>query len=153
MAENLLTFSNPVFAQFAYYSAISIGKMFAIVPMIVYRRFSTGTFANKEDVLSRDKKGNPTAKVGINESVERGRRNHLNDMENIFPFVLIGFFYVLTKPDLNVATWHFRVFAFSRIVHMLAYQIPIKQPTRALSFGVGMGTMLSMLYQVLTYSA
>jgi glutathione S-transferase len=51
------------------------------------------------------------------------RRNHLNDLENIPPFVLIGLMYTLTDPDEDVAIWHFRIFTASRFLHMIAYQV------------------------------
>ncbi len=55
--------------------------------------------------------------------VERIRRNHLNDIENILPFVVIGLFYVGIDPSPVLALWHFRIFFFSRIFHTIAYQV------------------------------
>ncbi len=57
--------------------------------------------------------------------VERIRRNHLNDLENIVPFVLVGLLYVGTNPDQDVALWHFRIFLASRVLHTLTYQVRI----------------------------
>ena len=37
------------------------------------------------------------------------RRAHLNDLENVIPFVLMSLLYVGTKPDPVTALWHFRV--------------------------------------------
>jgi len=104
-----------------------------------------GIFANEEDARAFGVK-----KVVLdNDSVERVRRNHLNDLENIPTFLLMGLLYVAINPSPNVALWHFRVFAIARIVHTLAYQLRIPQPARGLSFGVGLGVCLSMAYQVL----
>lgn len=61
--------------------------------------------------------------------VERLRRNHLNDIENIVPFVLVGFFYVATNPHRDVAYWHFRVFFLSRVVHTVCYQVWLPHDT------------------------
>ncbi len=61
--------------------------------------------------------------VTTDPDVERIRRNHLNDIENIVPFVLIGFFYVATNPDRDVAIWHFKVFFISRLIHTVCYQV------------------------------
>ncbi len=67
---------------------------------------------------------NKSAIVVTNDpAVERIRRNHLNDIENIIPFVLVGLFYVGTNPDRDVALWHFRVFFISRVLHTLTYQV------------------------------
>ena len=50
-------------------------------------------------------------------------RNHLNDIENIIPYVLVGGLYVLTKPDPTTAMWHFRAFTMARIAHTFVYQV------------------------------
>ncbi|CAD5117965.1 DgyrCDS6707 [Dimorphilus gyrociliatus] len=81
--------------------------------------------------------------------IERVRRNHLNDVENIYLFVLIGFFYVLTQPDLSTATWHFRIFTISRFIHTLVYQLAVKQPARGSAFFVGVLVNVSMAFSIL----
>ena len=37
------------------------------------------------------------------------RKAHLNDLENILPFLLLSVLYVATNPNPTVALWHFRV--------------------------------------------
>ena len=37
------------------------------------------------------------------------RKAHLNDLENVVPFVLLGLLYVATDPKPSVALWHYRV--------------------------------------------
>lgn len=71
-------------------------------------------------------------------------------MENVYPFVLTGFFYILTRPSLDSALLHFRIFTISRFVHMIAYQFALPQPIRATAFTVGVGVIFSMAYRVLT---
>ncbi len=71
---------------------------------------------------------------------------HLNDIENILPFFLIGFVYASTSPALSVALWHFRIFTASRLCHTIAYQLALPQPSRGLAFFVGAGVMLSMAF-------
>ena len=73
-------------------------------------------------------------------------------MENIIPFVLLGLVYVLTNPAMSTALLHFRIFTASRVIHTLAYQIPIPQPSRALSFFVGFFVNVSMVVQILMYA-
>ncbi len=80
--------------------------------------------------------------------VERVRRNHLNDIENIVPFVLVGLFYVGTNPDRDVALWHFRVFFVSRLLHTLTYQLALPQPSRFIACAVGYLATLSMAVRV-----
>jgi uncharacterized MAPEG superfamily protein len=76
-------------------------------------------------------------------------RNHLNDLENIPAFLLLGFIYILTNPAPGVAIWHFRIYAFTRILHTIAYQVPLPQPSRFLAFMPGMIVNLSMAVQIL----
>jgi glutathione S-transferase len=84
------------------------------------RFFLSQVYANEEDLtLAR----NRSVVVTSDPAVERVRRNHLNDIENIVPFVLVGFFYVGTNPDRDVALWHFRIFFISRLVHTICYQV------------------------------
>jgi glutathione S-transferase len=76
-------------------------------------------------------------------------RNHLNDLENVIPFVLFGFLYTMTNPSLGAALLHFRVFTASRILHTISYQLPLRQPFRGLSFIAGFVVTTSMAIQVL----
>ncbi|KAK6292310.1 hypothetical protein J4Q44_G00368940 [Coregonus suidteri] len=86
----------------------------------------------------------------VDPDVERVRRCHQNDLENIIPFVVIGLLYTLTGPDLSTALLHFRVFVGSRLCHTVAYVLPLPQPSRALAWMVGMGATFSMAYRVLS---
>ena len=80
-------------------------------------------FANPEDlVLAKNKSAVVTTS---DPDVERIRRNHLNDLENIVPFVLVGLLYVGTNPDRDVALWHFRIFLASRVLHTITYLVGI----------------------------
>merc|ERR1712018_556219 len=82
--------------------------------------------------------------------VERVRRAHLNDMENILPFFCLGILYIFTNPALSTAVLVFRIFAACRIVHSVVYLLVIPQPARALAFFGGMGCNLFMGYKIVT---
>ena len=78
-------------------------------------------FANPEDLQLGKRKGlQPNFS---DPDVERVRRNHLNDIENIVPFVLIGLAFVACNPSAANALWHFRIFFFARLLHTFAYQV------------------------------
>ena len=47
--------------------------------------------------------------TGLNENVERVRRAHLNDMENILPFFCLGLLYIFTNPAVSTALLVFRL--------------------------------------------
>ncbi|XP_026218871.1 microsomal glutathione S-transferase 1 [Anabas testudineus] len=137
---------NDVFLAFSTYATIVILKMLLMAPLTGYYRITRGAFANEEDVgKSGDKK-----LLRTHPDVERVRRCHQNDIENIIPFVLIGLLYSLTGPDLGTALLHFRVFAASRIFHTISYVGALPQPSRGLSWILGMLVTFSMAYRVLS---
>jgi glutathione S-transferase len=57
--------------------------------------------------------------VKKDEDVERVRRAHLNDLENIPAFLISGLFYVMTNPNVNLALWLFRIAVLARIGHTI----------------------------------
>jgi len=121
--------------------------MMGMGALTTFKRLSKDIYANPEDLsLARNK----SAVVTLNDpDVERVRRNHLNDIENIVPFVLVGLIYVGTNPDRDVALWHFRVFFISRVLHTLTYQLALPQPSRTLCCVVGYLATLSMAARIL----
>ncbi|CAF1122529.1 unnamed protein product [Adineta ricciae] len=141
------TLNNTVFTNFAFYSTASIVKLMSMAALTTMKRFSKDAFANPEDLkLARHQS---TVVTLDDPDVERLRRNHLNDIENIVPFVLVGFFYIATNPHRDVAYWHFRIFLFSRLAHTVCYQMPLPQPGRFLACAIGYLSTLSMALQVL----
>ena len=48
---------------------------------------------------------------------------HLNDLENILPFLVLGLLYVGTGPSFSWARILFRVFTAGRFVHTLVYAV------------------------------
>ncbi|XP_049423101.1 microsomal glutathione S-transferase 1-like [Epinephelus fuscoguttatus] len=137
-----------VFMAFTTYATIVILKMMLMAPMTAYHRITKGAFANEEDVAMKSAEERKKL-LRTDSNVERVRRCHLNDLENVVPFVLVGLLYALTGPDLSTALLHFRVFAGSRIFHTISYVCAFPQPCRGLSFMVGMLVTMSMVYRVL----
>ncbi|XP_041820084.1 microsomal glutathione S-transferase 1-like [Chelmon rostratus] len=138
-----------VFRTFTTYAAIVIVKMMLMGPMTAYYRFTRGSFSNEEDVARKSAEERKKM-LRTHPDVERVRRCHQNDLENIVPFVVVGLLYALTGPELSAALLHFRIFAGSRIFHTIAYICPLPQPSRALSWLTGMGVTLSMAYKILS---
>ena len=90
-------------------------------------------FANIED--TKTLKG---AKVNTNDTeVERVRRAHLNDLENIPIWYIVTFAWLTTGPSAWLATMLIRSFVIARFGHTISYAILAKQPHRALAFFVG----------------
>ncbi|XP_061389402.1 microsomal glutathione S-transferase 1-like [Musca vetustissima] len=132
-ATDLLNLDNDVFRAYIFWSGILVLKILAMAILTGLQRFRTGTFANPEDCLfKRDKV------TYDNPYVERVRRSHLNDLENILPFFIAGLLYVLTDPSAVVAINLYRAMAAVRIIHTLVYAVVVvPQPARFLSFGAG----------------
>ncbi|KAL3048393.1 hypothetical protein OYC64_007046 [Pagothenia borchgrevinki] len=138
-----------VFMAFTTYAVIVVLKMLLMAPLTAFYRITRGAFANEEDVAR--KPAEERKKLLMNHpDVERVRRCHQNDIENIIPFVLVGLLYALTGPVLSVALLHFRIFAGSRICHTIAYLFSLPQPSRGLSWVIGLLVNFSMSYSVLS---
>ncbi|XP_068611266.1 microsomal glutathione S-transferase 1-like isoform X1 [Brachionichthys hirsutus] len=138
-----------LFKAFTTYAMIVILKMMLMALLTVYYRLTRGAFMNEEDVARKPAEERKKL-LRADSNVERVRRCHQNDLENVIPFVLIGLFYSLTGPELSAAVLHFRVFAGSRLFHTVAYVCALPQPCRGLSWMVGLFTTASMAYQVLS---
>jgi len=102
-----LNVDQELFGAFAFYAAIVLVKMLFMSFLTARQRFGTGTFISSEDIVGQEKKG---FKTGVNENVERVRRAHLNDMENILPFFCLGLLYIFTNPALSTAVLVFRLY-------------------------------------------
>ncbi|KAL3870637.1 hypothetical protein ACJMK2_038684 [Sinanodonta woodiana] len=141
------SFDDPLFAQFAFYSGVVLMKTILMSVWTARHRISSNTYASPEDCkFFGDKDLKPKYD---NQNVERVRRCHLNDLENVVPFVLIGVFYVMSNPNPAYALLHFRIFAGARLFHTIAYLAPLPQPSRALAFGAGFLVNVSMAASVI----
>ncbi len=80
-------------------------------------------FANSEDA-GRDK----SKKVAYdNADVERVRRAHRNDLENILVFFVISALYLLTGPAVGTAKNLFRAFVAARYSHTFVYLMGVSE--------------------------
>lgn len=141
-----LTLSNPAFAAYALASAVLVLKMAAMSWLTVYRMLKTSSgFRSPED--ARAGAANPQPKPGQlekNEYVERIRRIHQNDYENIPPFLAIGLVYVATGPAAATAQALFAVYVVSRLLHFGAYVSARSHEVRATFWTIGSLVMLYM---------
>ena len=110
---------------------------------------------NKQVINDEDKKLNAEASVqAIDEgAVARWRRAHLNALENILPFLPMGFLLVWTRPSVAVAGALMGAFTFFRLSHSFCYVKGI-QPWRTASFAIAALSLAAMvvviLYKTLT---
>ncbi|KAG7198183.1 hypothetical protein KM043_005597 [Ampulex compressa] len=122
---------------FGFWGSVLILKVMAMVALTGRQRFGKKVFANVEDLMI-EKKGKV---VYDDPDVERVRRAHLNDLENIIPWFLITYLWLTTGPSVWLARILFQTFTFARLIHTLVYAIFPQQPLRAISFFVGFGVM------------
>jgi uncharacterized MAPEG superfamily protein len=87
--------------------------------------------------------------LGLNDYVERSRRIHRNDLENILPFLACGLLYVATGPSVVLANIMFFVFVGVRLAHTAAYITGQRHELRATFFSVGSIVVMVMAVQVL----
>ncbi|XP_012228680.1 microsomal glutathione S-transferase 1 [Linepithema humile] len=125
---------NPELLQaFGFWGSILVLKVLAMSPLTARQRFAKKTFANEEDVPFASK-----AKVSFNDpDVERVRRAHLNDLENIVPWFIITYLWLTTGPSAWLAKILIRTFVLSRISHTISYVVLSQQPMRVIAFFVG----------------
>ncbi|XP_069807261.1 microsomal glutathione S-transferase 1 [Dendropsophus ebraccatus] len=135
-----------VFRAFATYAVIVLVKMMAMSLVTAYYRLTRKVFINPEDAAAHSKGGDPKKYIRTDQDVERVRRCHLNDIENLIPFLGVGLLYALSNPELSAALLHFRIFTASRLLHTVAYLTPLPQPSRALTFVAGYLVTLSMAF-------
>ncbi|XP_069346064.1 microsomal glutathione S-transferase 1 isoform X1 [Eulemur rufifrons] len=154
MADLTQLMENEVFMAFASYATIVLSKMMFMSTATAFYRLTRKVrnlevFVNPEDCASFGRGENAKKYLRTDDKVERVRRAHLNDLENIVPFLGIGLLYSLSGPDLSTALLHFRLFVGARIYHTIAYLTPLPQPNRALGFFIGYGVTFSMAYSLL----
>nr|ADF45336.1 microsomal glutathione-s-transferase [Azumapecten farreri] len=145
-----LSFDNPLFKQFAFYSGVVIVKTMSMSVLTALNRIRKSVYANPEDCAigkAMDKECKPTLS---DPTVERIRRCHLNDLENVIPFFLIGLLYVSSGPDPATALMYFRIFTGCRLLHTVCYMCQVPQPSRALMFGGGLFATMRMAVDVIS---
>ncbi|KAL1117616.1 hypothetical protein AAG570_003931 [Ranatra chinensis] len=134
----LYSSENPVFSGYAFYASILILKMILMSAFTGYTRYKKKAFVNTEDAQI----ANATIK-NTDEDVERIRRAHQNDVENIPIFLVAGLLFVAADPNVVFALMVFRLFTVSRIAHTLVYSVfVVRQPARAVAFGLATSLLL-----------
>ncbi|KAJ8038498.1 Microsomal glutathione S-transferase 1 [Holothuria leucospilota] len=148
-------FSSPQFHAYAKYGTIAILKMMILGPLTATTRRLKGFYSsNPEDYKAFSNLSSHEISAHLTKRdpyIERIRRCHRNDLENIIPFITFGFLYVsVANPSLEACLWRFRVFLAARILHTVCYLVPLPQPSRLLAFAVGWIATVSMGWAILT---
>ncbi len=123
---------NPAMKLFGLTYMILVLKMIAVGYSTSFYRIRDKHFATPEDYELQGLKPKEATHV----DVERTRRAHRNDLENILPYFGVGLFYALSGPSMTTATIFFVGFTVARILHSVFYLMSW-QPWRTIAFGIG----------------
>ncbi|KYQ53245.1 Microsomal glutathione S-transferase 1 [Trachymyrmex zeteki] len=139
---------NPeVLKVFGFWGSILVLKLLAMTPLTARQRIRKNAFANQEDIMHAGK-----GKVVYDDpDVERVRRAHLNDLENILPWFIITYLWLGTGPSPWLAKIFIRTFVLSRIAHTASYIFLQQQPMRAITFFVAFGIIGYQAVKTLMY--
>lgn len=139
--SELLT--NPVMQVYAICAAILVFKMWLTGSATGLLRILRKSYITEEDYRLTG-----SADRGPDPVIERLRRAHANDLENILPFLVVAFLWALTGPTYALAWWLFTGFTVARIAHTGAY-VTALQPWRSLLFEVGNFILLALIVLLL----
>ncbi len=136
--EGLL--ANPAVRLFGLTYLVLVLKMVAVGYATSFYRIRDKTFSTPEDYALQGL----APKVEVNPDVERARRAHQNDLENILPYFGVGLLYALTRPSPTAAWICFGGYAAARILYSIFY-LRAMQPWRTVAFSVAQILLLVML--------
>jgi glutathione S-transferase len=130
VSTQLLT--GPVMGIFVACTTVLVLKMLALQTWTSAIRVQKKVFASPEDYAFQGE----TPKEARDADVERVRRAHRNDMENVLPFLVVGWLYALTGPSVIAAWILFGGFTLARVAHGLLYLRGL-MPHRTIAYVVG----------------
>ena len=134
-----LSLHNPLFATYMIAATLMILKAVGMSWLTVVRMMQVkGGFRSPEDLRKTAMNPAPDAtQLDRNERVERIRRIHLNDLENLPFFLAAGFLFVLTEPSLLLAQTLLYGYVVSRLLHFAAYLSAQTHDLRATLWTIG----------------
>jgi glutathione S-transferase len=134
-----LSLQDPVFATYVIAATLMILKAVSMSWLTVVRMMQEkGGFRSPEDLRRTALNPAPDPQqLERNERVDRIRRIHMNDLENLPFFLAAGFLYVLTGPPLLLAQVLLYGYVLSRLLHFAAYLTAQTHDMRATLWTVG----------------
>jgi glutathione S-transferase len=148
---NLLNMENPVFEVYAIAAAIMVLKVMLQGWMTVFRMLNSNSgLASPEDLQKGLINKDPSPEqLDVNDYVDRSRRMHRNDLENIPAFLAAGLLFVGADPDLWVAQVLMYGFVLARLAHFTAYVTKQTHEIRATFYTIGSMIVIYMAIHVL----
>ena len=141
-----LSMDNPVFVTYAIAASVMVLKIMGQGWVTVYRMIKSDSgLVSPEDLQPGPANRNPRPEqLEPNDYVDRSRRIHRNDLENIPAFLAIGLIFVIAGPSLLFAQIAMYGFVAARLAHTLAYMTKQRHETRAALFTVGSVSVIVM---------
>ncbi|EEB10983.1 Prostaglandin E synthase, putative [Pediculus humanus corporis] len=136
-----IDFTTSTFKVFYTCASLLVIKVLFMVVLTARMRWKKKVVCTPEDLKIRKglkvKRDDP--------DVERMRRAHLNDLENIIIFISVACMYATLNPSPFLAIPLFIAYTLSRYAHTYVYAISVKkQPARLVSFAVGFAITIYM---------
>ena len=146
-----LNLSDPVFATCAVAACLMILKTVSMAWAFVWRMGQVkGGYRSPEDAQATRLNPAPhPGQVGPDDRVDRFRRIHQNDLENVPFFLATGFLFVLTGPPLLTAQILFYGYVLWRFLHLWAYATARTHDTRATFWTIGVLMIMGMALWVI----
>jgi glutathione S-transferase len=147
----LLTTENPVFVTYMIAAAIMILKIMGQGWMTVYRMLKSNSgLVSQEDLqVGLINKDPSPDQLDVNDYVDRSRRMHRNDLENIPAFLVCGLIFVAVGPSQLLANILLYGFVIARLAHTLAYASKQSHEVRATLYTIGSLAVIIMAVYVL----
>lgn len=146
-----LNFDNPVFSTYVIASVIMVLKVMGQGWMTVHRMLRAGSgYASPEDIQRGLINKNPDpSQLEVNDYVDRSRRMHRNDLENIPAFWVAGLLFVVTGPAVWFAQTLLYGFVAARLAHFWAYSTKQTHEVRATFYTIGSLIVIYMAFHTL----
>ncbi len=148
---SLLSLENPVFVTYAIAASIMVLKIMGQGWVTVYRMLKSDSgLASPEDLRPGLINKNPRPEqLELNDYVDRSRRMHRNDLENIPAFLAIGLVFVTLDPSTWLASLLFYGFVVARLLHAMAYGTKQSHEVRATFYTAGSFIVIFMALNIL----
>jgi glutathione S-transferase len=137
---------NPVFVTWMIATALTVLKVMGQGWMTVYRMMKINAgLVSPEDLRPGPANRNPDpSQLEVNDYVDRSRRMHRNDLENIPAFWAAGLIFVAAAPPLWLAQALMYGFVAARAAHAVAYATARSHEVRAAFYTVGSLIVMAM---------
>ncbi|MZR31962.1 MAPEG family protein [Sneathiella litorea] len=148
---NSFNLANPVFVAYAIAASLMVLKIMGQGWMTVYRMSKSDSgLVSPEDLRVGPINKNPRPEqLDVNDYVDRSRRMHRNDLENIPAFLIAGLLFVAVDPNLLWAQILFYGFVVVRLLHAVAYATKQSHEMRATFYSIGSVIVIYLAIHVL----